>query len=494
LGFVLPIAFFSDCDVGRAIFGMSEAIELRPGLTPLADWRAIYRGAAMTLDPIARADVEAGRTALTEILSRNSLPQPTEFSSPSVAELVEKRGEPLPSGLLRLFVALKIASLAQGMSGVRWRVIDAIAEFLSHDLLPLVAAENADDRIALAHLFSALTGTGEVLQGGKIHPAQKALKAAGLVPLKLNPRERAALLSGTQLSLAAALAGVFEAERVFQSAVVAAALSAAGQAESAFHPTVHRLHRQRGQVEVASAFRHILGSEAPAASEAEDHPSQLSPIRLGAALDLLRYAGATLERGARGVSEDRLVLWQSDDIVAGTSDLSSVALASDLIALALRTIGDLSEALIAAAASARASGSAANENATGLEARAAAFVAENRERARPSALAPQAVWRLMPMAGVTALIVAIEFLEATRVAEARTEGMSAGLNAVLQTVRGALGPASGNGVAAATNLASVGALVGSGALAAATGIQLPSLGALQPERASTRLGDRAKRT
>src|SRR6185503_6960596 len=164
-------------------------------------------------------------------------------------------------------------------------------------------------------------------------------------------------------------------------------------------------------------------------SESGDHPSHLSAIRQGAALDLLRYAGATLERAARGVSEDRLVLWQSDEIVAGTNDLSSVALASDLIALALRTIGDLSEARIAAAAEARASGSAANENATGLEARAAAFVAENRERARP------AVWRLMAMEGVTALVVAIESLAAARAAEARPEEMPTSLAAVLQSVR-----------------------------------------------------------
>ena len=189
LGFWLPIAFSSDSSFG-AVFArpavgctaieadVTEAIELRPGLTPLADWRAIYRGAPVTLDPVARADVEAGRAALAEILSQNGLPPPKDIAgaSPSVAELVEKRGEPLPSGLLRLFVALKLASLAQGMSGVRWSVIEAIAAFLAHDLLPVVAAENASDRIALARLFGALTGTGEVLRKGKVRSAQKALE------------------------------------------------------------------------------------------------------------------------------------------------------------------------------------------------------------------------------------------------------------------------------------------------------------------------------
>ena len=58
----------------RCEVGVTETVELRPGLTPLADWRAIYRGAAVTLDPIARADVEAGRAALAAILSQERLP------------------------------------------------------------------------------------------------------------------------------------------------------------------------------------------------------------------------------------------------------------------------------------------------------------------------------------------------------------------------------------------------------------------------------------
>ena len=79
---------------------------------------------------------------------------------------------------------------------------------------------------------------------------------------------------------------------------------------------------------IAAAFHKLLGRDATPVGDADSAPSELTPVRLGAALDLLRYAGATLERAARGVSEDRLVLWQSDEIVAGMGDLSSVALAS----------------------------------------------------------------------------------------------------------------------------------------------------------------------
>src|SRR5687768_12363748 len=48
---------------------MSADVFLRPGRVPLSDWRALYRGASIALDPIARADVEAGALALQEIVA-----------------------------------------------------------------------------------------------------------------------------------------------------------------------------------------------------------------------------------------------------------------------------------------------------------------------------------------------------------------------------------------------------------------------------------------
>jgi histidine ammonia-lyase len=195
------------------------------------------------------------------------------------------------------------------------------------------------------------------------------------------------------------------------------------------------------------------------------------------------------------VSEERLVIWQSEELVEGLSDLSSVALAGDLIALALQTIGDLAEARIATIPPrAPPAEQAANENASGLAARAAAFAAENRERARSTTLDPAGVWRLLPMAGTTALVIAIEFLEATRAAERITISLPPGLEAVRQSVRNVARPISEPGPVAATNLASVGALVGSGALVSAAGIPLPSLVPPRAERPPPRLGGRAKRT
>ncbi len=331
---------------GRLGVGVNLNIVLRPARTPLADWRAIHGGAAVALDPYARVDVEAGRAALATILSQNGLLPPLDLASkaPSVAEMVEARGALLPESELRLFSALKLAALAQGVSGVRWEVVEALAALLKRDLLPAVP-EGANDRLALSHLFAALTGSGEIVDGGRVRPAAEILRDADMLPLSLDPRERSALLSGTELTLATTLSALFLAERVFQSALVAAALSALSvdHPDAAFHLSVHRLNRQRGQLDVATALRALAPhreAEEPSAPAFDGANSDRGAIfRAGAALDLLRQAGALLERAANGISEDRLVLWQSEEMIAGVEDTTSLALAADLMAMSLATLG-----------------------------------------------------------------------------------------------------------------------------------------------------------
>ncbi len=91
-------------------------------------------------------------------------------------------------------------------------------------------------------------------------PAREALAEAGLAPLTLGPKEGLALLNGTQVSTALALAGLFEAERAFRAALVTGALStdAAKGSDAPFDPASHVLRRHRGQIEVAQALRLMM--------------------------------------------------------------------------------------------------------------------------------------------------------------------------------------------------------------------------------------------
>ena len=470
---------------------MNAEVTLRPGRATLADWRAIYRGAPLKLDPVSRADVEAGSAGLDAILAHDEPRRTTgNDEGPTVADLMNKSGEYLPAPLVRLVVALKLASLAQGMSGARWELVQALETCLAQDLLPAMPSQSDSHRFALAHIFGLLTGAGEAESGGVRGPASKALRKAGYRPLTLSATEKTAILSGAQVGTAYALAGLFEAERVFQSGLVASAISAqAGVgAPASIHPRIPILHRHPGEIEVAAALRMLVPTTE--ASAAPDRTLQLASadVRraqpgMGACLDLLRQAGETLQRETNAVTEQRLVIWQTEEIVDSVADVSSVALAADLIAIALREIGALSERRILAL-NGRAGRSKAGENgaATAPSNMAAAFVAENRERAcavrvkgDDATANRDGVRRLLPMAGTAALVIAIEILAAQASNAEVADDAIGPLDKVLRFIRETVPPSGGKGQVTAAGLATAADLVRSGAIAAAPDLALPSL-------------------
>src|SRR5262249_48022801 len=156
-------------------------------------------------------------------------------------------GAPMRPANVRLMLALKLASLARGASGVRSATIAMLEAMLARDLIPMIPGQGSvgasGDLAPLAHLAAAMLGIGEAQGGGETMPAAAALEHAGLVPLALGPKEGLALLNGTQFSTAEALAGLFAIERVFDAALVTGALAtdAARGSDTPFDPRIHAL-------------------------------------------------------------------------------------------------------------------------------------------------------------------------------------------------------------------------------------------------------------
>jgi histidine ammonia-lyase len=144
-------------------------------------------------------------------------------------------------------------------------------------------------------------------------PAAEALSRAGLSPLTLGPKEGLALLNGTQFSCANALAGLFEAELLFRSALVTGALSteAAKGSDAPFDPRIHALRRHAGQIAVGDALRGLMAESSIRASHLfgdarvqDPYCLRCQPQVMGAALDVLRQAGATLAVEANGATDN----------------------------------------------------------------------------------------------------------------------------------------------------------------------------------------------
>src|SRR5262249_2453324 len=138
-------------------------------------------------------------------------------------------GEPMQPATVRLMMALKLASLGRGASGVRPTTIAMLETMLAREVIPVIPSQDSvaasGDLAPLAHLAAALLGIGEAQFAGEIMPAEAALAEAGLAPIVLGPKEGLALLNGTQFSTAEALASLFAIERVFQAALIIGALS-----------------------------------------------------------------------------------------------------------------------------------------------------------------------------------------------------------------------------------------------------------------------------
>ncbi|TPG21112.1 histidine ammonia-lyase [Sphingomonas koreensis] len=442
---------------------------LTPGNATLADWRAIYRGAGVTLDPACRVDVAASAQAVERIIAGDAAVYgintgfgklaTVRIARDDLAQLQHNivvshaagAGAPMPAPIVRLMLALKLASLGRGASGVRLETLDRIEAMLAQDLLPVIPGQGSvgasGDLAPLSHMAAAMIGVGEIWVDGVATPALKALADASLEPLVLGPKEGLALLNGTQFSCAYALAGLFEAERLFHASLATGALAteAAKGSDTPFDPRIHALRGQPGQIAVAETLRALFVGSAIRASHAVDDERVQDPYCLrcqpqvmGAALDILRQAASTLEIEANGVTDNPLVFAGEDVALSGGNfHAEPVAFAADIIALAICEIGSIAERRIAMLVDPALSGLPAfltpkpgiNSGFMIPQVTAAALVSENKQRAYPASvdsiptsanqedhvsMAAHGARRLPEMAANLASVLGIEYLAAAQ--------------------------------------------------------------------------------
>ncbi len=265
-------------------------------------------------------------------------------------------GELLPDNVVRLIMLLKLSSLARGYSGVRRDVIELLVAMLNADILPCIPAKGSvgasGDLAPLAHMSLALIGEGRVRLKGIESNAAEVLKAQHLQPLTLGPKEGLALLNGTQVSSALALAALYESDRTFRSAVVTGAMTvdAAMGSDTPFDPRIHEIRNHPAQIDCAAMYRKLLaGSEIRDShrdcSRVQDPYSlRCQPQVMGACLESLRHAADVLLREANAVSDNPLVFDDDQSMLSGGNfHAEPVAIAADLMAIAIAEIGALSE-------------------------------------------------------------------------------------------------------------------------------------------------------
>ncbi|HLL59150.1 MAG TPA: histidine ammonia-lyase [Allosphingosinicella sp.] len=400
-------------------------ITLRPGSVTLGDLRAIWNGAAAALDSGAYGAIDAASDSIGRILESGrtvygvntgfGLLAQTRIPRERLAELQTNLvmshscglGEDLSRPVMRLAMAMKVIGLARGHSGVRRLVVDRLLELLEQDAIPCVPAQGSvgasGDLAPLGHLSAAMLGEGRISLAGKIMAAGEALRALGLEPLLLGPKEGIALLNGTQISTAVALGALFTGERVFAAALVSGALSvdALKGTVAAFDPRLHAVRGQPGQIAVAEVLKSLLEGSGINASHADcgkvqdPYSFRCQPQVMGACLDLMRHASRTLEVEANAVTDNPIVFADVDEAISGGNfHAQPVAFAADMLAMAFCEIGSVSERRTAVLVDPKMSGlppflvqdSGVNSGFMIAQVTAAALVSENKSLAFPASV------------------------------------------------------------------------------------------------------------
>ena len=357
-------------------------------------------------------------------------------------------GPLLDDAIVRLVMVLKLSSLLQGFSGVSEGLVRFLEKLINSGLHPCVPAQGSvgasGDLAPLAHMSLAVIGLGTVRRDGKIRPAAGALAQEGMTALELGPKEGLALLNGTQVSTALALAALFELEDGFAAAMVSGAMSldALQGSDVPFDPRIHALRGHPGQAQVSQVYRELLAGseirESHRTCERVQDPYSLrcQPQVMGACLDLITQCAETLLTEANSVTDNPLIFAATAEVLSGGNfHAEPVAFAADILALACAEIGSIAERRVSLLVDPKMSGlpafltldSGVNSGFMMAQVTAAALVAENRMLCHPASvdsiptsanqedhvsMATHGARRLLTMTNNLLNIIAIEFLAA----------------------------------------------------------------------------------
>jgi histidine ammonia-lyase len=509
---------------------MTARVELKPGSISIVEWRSIAQGASFRLHESALPAVIAGAQAVERIVARGT---PVYGINTGFGKLASVRikaadittlqrnivishsvgvGAATPPEIVRLVMALKLASLARGASGVRPDTLTLMEQMCERGVIPLMPAQGSvgasGDLAPLAHMAATMIGVGDAFYRGEKMPAAQALERAKLAPITLAPKEGLALLNGTQFSTAHSLFALFAAERVFRSALISGALTteAAKGSDTPFDARIHALRGHRGQIDVAQALRSMMTGSAIRASHLtnddrvqDPYCLRCQPQVMGAALGILRQAADTLLTEANGVSDNPLIFPDTDEALSGGNfHAQAVAFAADIIALAICEIGSLAERRIAMLVDPSLSQLPAfltplpglNSGLMVTQIVAAALVSENKQQAYPASvdsiptsanqedhvsMAAHGARRLSPMADNAGNIVAIELMSAAQGCDFHAPlTSSAPLERVRALVRSRVAPLKEDRFLA-LDMAAIKELVDQGAFVEACGLPLPGV-------------------
>ena len=270
-------------------------------------------------------------------------------------------GAPLSESETRAMILLRANALAKGLSGVRPSVVETLCAMLNAKVHPFIPSQGSvgasGDLAPLAHLAQVVIGEGHALLRGEILDGGEALRRAGIAAVTLEAKEGLSLLNGTQGMLALLSLTLNDAGALVDTADVAAALSldALRGSPGAFDPRIMQARPYNGaRITARNLARLNEGSQIRESHRSSDKDPRVqdayslrcTPQVHGAVRDSLAQARDIAAVELNSATDNPLVFARDgagDIISGGNFHGQPLAMAADQVAIALATLGGISE-------------------------------------------------------------------------------------------------------------------------------------------------------
>jgi len=263
-------------------------------------------------------------------------------------------GDPFAIEYVRAAMLLRANTLARGHSGVRLSTAQTLLDMVNRGVTPVVLEKGSlgvsGDLSPLSQIAEVCLGEGEAYYQGQRMPGGKALEKAGIQPIDLTFKEGLGLINGSQMSVAGAALELVDARNLLKNAIISAAMTidALKGVQSAYDARLHAIRPFYGQNTVALHLRRLMeGSRiiADASGKVQDgYSMRCTPQVIGPSVDAWRYVLDQVETEINSTADNPVFITEDEDYLAGGNFHSqNIALAMDLLAMAMSEIANLSE-------------------------------------------------------------------------------------------------------------------------------------------------------